>query len=196
LPISCRVEAQVSSGLASPHPVNWPLVAERLAATKRFAAAVVMLGTNDGQDLWERRHRLAFGTPAWQQAYARRLDRVVDAFCSRDVPLLWTELPAMRSPKLSKRLAWLNGFIAKQLARHGACAQIVPLGAALGEGQRTYLAVGNVDGRKRRLRMADGIHLTAYGAELMGRSYLERLAPLFTGLSRVADAAASGPLAR
>ena len=74
--------------------------------------AVVMLGSNDGQDMQSDAGTIAFGTPEWRKAYAAEVDRLISTLQGRSVSIYWLGVPPSGDP--SAMFSAPSGFTISQ----------------------------------------------------------------------------------
>lgn len=125
--------------------------------------AVVMIGTNDRQAVKRDGKSLAFGTPEWEAAYARRVTAIDEAFRTRGVPLVWVGLPITRDDDVADAMASLNDVAREAAAKTGAT--YVDTWDGFSDDNGDFSSFGpDVNGQMVRLRAPDGIHFTRAGA--------------------------------
>ena len=105
--------ARSATGLARQDVFDWIRAARAAVAQRRPELVVVMIGSNDGQDVvppaTRRRRprpfrRVNWEKPGWGAAYRARVDRLLDQVAAPGREVLWLELPVMRSRSLDKKL--------------------------------------------------------------------------------------------
>ncbi len=162
--------AKGSSGLARPDFFDWPTQAQRLHSHHQPAATVVMFGGNDGQGLWMGKNAsppwIRWQDPGWGAEYARRVDALVKILSPGREHVFWVGMPAMRSPRLNRRIQKMNGIYQTQMARH-ADAHFLDMVPVLGTKAGGYTEHILVDGKKTKVRADDGVHLSMKGAKVV-----------------------------
>ena len=102
---------------------------------------------------------MRFRTEEWRQAYAHRIDQILEALRGAGLRVLWCGNPIARSGTYSADMEYLNEIYAEETARYGAL--FLPLWTAVADDQGRYMAYGkDRDGVTQRLRNDDGIHFT------------------------------------
>jgi hypothetical protein len=131
-----------------------------------------MFGGNDRIDMRDVAGRpLRFGTDAWRDAYAERVEKVLEVLVTSGLKVTWCGNPIARSPKYSVDMEYINTIYEVDAARFGA--QYLPLWAAIADDQGRYTAYGkDREGVTERLRADDGIHFTAAGYELIAQKII------------------------
>jgi uncharacterized protein len=98
------------SGLVRDDFYNWPTEIGPLIDTAKPAVVVVMIGTNDRQQLTIDGKRAAVLSPEWSDAYRRRVAAVVKQATDRRVPLVWISQLPFRSGSVTADMLALNGI--------------------------------------------------------------------------------------
>src|SRR4051795_1383990 len=83
------------SGLARPEYYDWNAALPKILESNEIDIAVVMIGTNDGQDIHDGDMRYAFNTPEWTAHYAAQVDRLIKTLTDAGAAVYWVELPPM-----------------------------------------------------------------------------------------------------
>lgn len=171
------VDFHVSSGLARPDYFNWP--AEITAKVQELDPHVVvlMLGSNDDQNLKGPDGRThSFGSEAWQTEYRRRVGAVMDQILAGDRYVVYVGVPIMRNGDRNPRYELINSIIegeAKQADRKGK-VWYVDAYTLFQDGDGAYAQyLPNEKGELVEVRTGDGIHFQRAGADRLARRTLE-----------------------
>jgi hypothetical protein len=134
---------------------------------------VVSLGANDATNLREGDEAIDYGTARWRQVYARRVEAMMRALTQDGTRVLWLALPPMRDSRLQARAVVVNGLFT-QVARKVRGVEVLPLDVLVGDASGRYATfVTEPDGRSRRYRLDDGVHLAPAGARAVSRWVLD-----------------------
>jgi hypothetical protein len=153
------------AGLARPDYRDMNRVLETLPISAKTDVVVVYLGVNDAQSLWlypEERDAsgaamLAFGTPAWEARYEQRAREFYSRICERGARRAIVLLPVdVNRPQLEQRLSRVRELQIQAADRSGCASVLSTAGDA-----------GSFEARGFARRLADGFHLSAYGADLV-----------------------------
>ena len=119
--IASSTEAHGSSGLVRDDFFDWSgRIEVLLASDTDIDIAVLAIGLNDRQALRVDGEALAPLTDPWREAYAARVDAIIEAFQAARVPLIWVGLPPVQNARLSADLGQINELIKERSRRKGA----------------------------------------------------------------------------
>jgi uncharacterized protein len=157
-----------SSGLVRDDYHDWPKVLrEMLAGTDKIDLVMIMLGSNDRQQLRDETGGHEFRSERWRDIYLKRVDDIIAAAREKRVPLVWVGMPVLESQRLSADMLYLNEIFRERASRGGI--PYVDVWEAFVGDQNQYAAAGpDVNGMIVRLRTSDGIHFTKAGARKLG----------------------------
>lgn len=167
---------KVSSGLANPAFFNWD---EQLAAQVKAHhpdLVLIMVGANDDKPLPALGGgQAAFGTKAWDAAYAARLARL-HAIVRAENPqaaVAYIGVPVMGDPAFNALMLHVNGVIEKT-ARSLPDASYIDVEHTLADASGAYAPVARTaDGNVVKLRAEDGVHISGTGSRLLAARCLE-----------------------
>lgn len=104
-----------------------------------------------------------FRSDQWAQAYKKRIDEMMTALKSKGVPVLWVGLPAIRGPRATADISYLDDLYHAEADKLGVTYVDIWDGFVDDEGRYTVQGP-DFEGQTRRLRTGDGVHFTKYGA--------------------------------
>ena len=174
--------ARENTGLVRDDYFDWVKSArDLLASNDRISAAVILLGSNDRQQLRDETGAFDLRAPRWKQIYGDRVEAIAQAFRARKIPLLWVGLPVMKSERFSGDMVQLNEVIRERAGAAGAT--FVDVWDAFLDDRGQFATYGpDVNGQFQKLRAADGVHFTRPGARTAAH-FVE------TEINRLVDAA-------
>ena len=115
---------------------------------------------------------IEFRSDQWAKVYSRRIDKTIAALKSRGVPVFWGGLPSIRGTKSTADAVYLNNLYRARAERAGIVYIDVWDGFVDEAGK--FSSYGpDYEGQTRRLRSADGVFFTKYGARKLAH-YVER----------------------
>ena len=150
------------SGLARPEIYDWGSAVPKILERHHVDIAIVLIGTNDGQDIRTQGGRMAFGTPEWTIAYEAAVDEVIAAFREHEVAVYWIGLPPMRSAKHEEAVRAIAELQRQRVLANGAKYIDVSPEFANPDGSYAESGIG-IDGRTVRLRSLNGIKFIRAG---------------------------------
>jgi len=113
-----------------------------------------------------------FRTDKWAELYAKRIDETIAVLKSKGVPVLWVGLPAIRGPRSTADMVYLNDLYRDRAGKAGIT--YVDVWDGFVDENGNYVNQGpDFEGQIRRLRAGDGVHFTKAGARKLAH-YVER----------------------
>ncbi len=104
-----------------------------------------------------------FRTDEWAKLYGKRIDDMIAALKSKGVPVLWVGLPAIRGPRATSDMSYIDDLY--HAAADKAGITYVDIWDGFVDENGRYAVEGpDFEGQIRRLRTSDGIHFTKFGA--------------------------------
>ena len=153
-----------SSGLVRDDYHDWPkALRELLAAGQTFDAVVIMIGSNDRQQLRDENGVHEPRSERWNELYAKRVEAIIAIARERKVPLIWIGMPTMRADRFRADMLAFNDIYRREAKTAGIA--YVDVWEAFAAEDGDYVINGpDVGGEIVRLRTADGVHFTKAGA--------------------------------
>lgn len=104
-----------------------------------------------------------FRSDQWAQLYRKRIDDMIAALKAKGVPVLWVGLPAVRGPRSTADMGYLDDLY--HAAADKAGIRYVNIWDGFVDENGRYSVQGpDFEGQTRRLRTGDGVHFTKFGA--------------------------------
>lgn len=120
---------------------------------------VVMMGSNDRQEIATGGRRLSPRSEPWTSEYRNRVKTFADAVAARDIPLIWTGLPPFKSTTMSSDMLVFNDIY--KHAAEDAGGTFVDIWEGFVDENGNFVFNGpDVNGQTVQLRGSDGINLT------------------------------------
>ncbi len=156
--------ARENTGLVRDDYFDWIKGARDLLAGKeKFNAVVMMIGSNDRQQLRDGTNTVDLRTERWRQIYADRVSALVQVFRERKIPLIWVGTPVMKNERFSSDMVQLNEVYRERVSRAGGI--YVDIWDAFLDDRGQFTTYGpDLNGQFQRLRAGDGVHFTRSGA--------------------------------
>lgn len=163
-----------SSGLVRQDYHNWPQELPALIDEVKPAVVVVMIGSNDRQEMKFGGTTEKFRTDAWFTEYEKRVQEIAGIVTTRKLPLLWVGLPSFQSPSMMTDAVRLNGIYRAQIEKVGG--EFVDIWDGFVDEEGKFIVTGSdMNGQQARLRGSDGINFTDAGKRKMA-FYVEKFA--------------------
>jgi hypothetical protein len=112
-----------------------------------------------------------FHTDEWAELYGKRIDDMIAVLKSKGVPVLWVGLPAVRGPRATGEMSYLDDLFHARADKAGIVYVDVWDGF-VDENGRYAVQGPDFEGQIRRLRSGDGVHFSKAGAEKLAH-YVE-----------------------
>ena len=165
-----------STGLTRLDYLDVPAVTETQLAAHPVDVAVVMFGANDQQGIYTETHKVVpYGGDQWADVYATHMQKLLDVFKTRGIPVYWVGLPRMERAGFDRGAMAINEIDAKTAGANGV--SFVPTAARTADetgGYSAYL-LNPATGRRELMRAKDGIHMTMAGYLRLAEPVSERL---------------------
>jgi hypothetical protein len=162
-----RHDTHDDSGLVRDDYFDWMKEARSLlAGPDKIDAAVIMVGSNDRQQIRDGTSAVQLHTPRWKQLYAARVEALADLFRDKKIPLIWVGLPIMQSQRLSADMLDFNQIYREATGKAGAT--YIDIWEAFADDRGQFSAYGpDVTGQFMKIRTSDGIHFTKAGSRTL-----------------------------
>jgi hypothetical protein len=113
-----------------------------------------------------------FRSEKWEELYGAKVDEMIAALRTANVPVLWVGVPAVRGAKSTADLNYLNDIIRPRVEKAGFI--FVNVWDGFVDERGNFMQRGpDETGQIRQLRTYDGIHFTRFGAKKLAH-YVER----------------------
>lgn len=148
-----------SSGFVRDDFYDWPGEIGAILDADEPAAVVVMIGSNDRQEIGSE----AVRSPAWTAEYEARIKEFTTSISERNIPLVWIGMPSFKSSSMSSDMLAFND-IYRRAAEGVANGVFVDIWDGFVDENGNFSAHGpDINGQPVQLRSRDGINLTRDG---------------------------------
>lgn len=149
-------------GLARNDGKTWDAIVNAIPQAEPFQVAVVIFGVNDRINMRVDKKIVAFGTPAWTDEYARRVDLFLKALKRRGVAIYWLGLPIMRGNNASADAEMMNSLFREKVLLSGG--RFIDSWSLFADAAGNYAPYGpDMSGKVQQLRLDNGVHMTLRG---------------------------------
>lgn len=170
-----------SSGLVRDDFYDWPREIGAILEEEKPAVVVVMLGSNDRQEMRIGETREVPRSDAWTKEYEARVAALGKSIAAGKVPLLWVGQPAFKSAKMTSDMLAFNAIYRDAAQATGG--EFIDIWDGFTDENGAFVTTGpDVNGQPVRLRASDGINMTAAGKHKMA-FYAEKPLLKILGLS-------------
>lgn len=151
-----------SSGFVRDDYYNWNAEIAPLLDEHKPTIVVVMVGSNDRQQMKVGENHETPRSEAWLKEYRRRVDDFADTIRERNIPLIWSGLPSFKSPSMSSDMLAFNDIYKTEV--DAASGTFVDIWDGFVDENGAFIFTGpDMNGQPARLRGSDGINLTRAG---------------------------------
>jgi uncharacterized protein len=190
-----------SSGFVRSDFYDWPSSLPAIISETKPSAIIVMIGTNDRQQILVGNERVTVGTPAWSQEYEKRARAMADALKAGGAPAIWVGQPALRSSQMTASMLAFNDIYRRSIEAAGG--SFVDIWDGFVDETGAFQQMGpDMNGLPSRLRGSDGISFSKAGKR-KAAFYIEKPlrqllnetgSPAVAALPRSSGAGFIGPL--
>lgn len=154
--------SRVSTGFARTDYFDWNANLDGILRSEPVHIAVVMVGANDVQAIFDNRRWYKLGTEQWRQVYGDRIDGFIRKLKESHAAVYWVGLPIMRSEQNNQTMQTMNEIFREKAFINGV--KFIDTWNAFADEFGRYSAYGpDLTGQVRRLRAEDGVHFTIPG---------------------------------
>jgi hypothetical protein len=155
-----------SSGLVRDDYYDWPGQIGSVIDAENPTVVVVMLGSNDRQQMRVQDNREQPRSQVWTAEYERRITTLVKAIRDRQLPLIWIGNLPFKAGSMSSDMVAFNDIYRRIVTDNGG--EYVDIWDGFVDETGTFVASGpDVNGQPAQLRASDGINVTRQGRRKM-----------------------------
>lgn len=185
-----------SSGLVRDDYYNWPGQIGSIIEEEDPAVVVVMIGSNDRQQLVVNGTREEPRSEPWIAEYERRVATLANAVLDRDLPLIWIGNLPFQSGSMTSDMIAFNDIYRRIVIEAGG--EFVDVWDGFVDEKGEFVINGpDMNGQPAQLRSSDGINVTRDGRRKIAFYVEKPLNRLLDtgeeGVARVAPGAMYGP---
>jgi hypothetical protein len=172
--VEVQRDPHVGTGISKSGLVDWGELSTDQVAEREPDAVALFIGANEGFPLpGPGGGEIDCCGADWAAAYANRVRRMMDTYRQGgEARVYWLTLPATRDDDLARVARTVNAAIEVAAQPFRAHVRVLDMAELFTPGDR-YRDAMTVDGRRRIVRDADGIHLNAAGARLAAEVLLD-----------------------
>lgn len=151
-----------SSGLVRDDYYDWPASIGEILDKEQPVAVVVMIGSNDRQQMSVGGNREQPRSDPWNKEYERRATQLTKAIRDRDLPLIWVGNLPFKSAAMSSDMIAFNDIYRRIVSDAGG--EFVDVWDGFVDETGAFVTNGpDMNGQPAQLRSSDGINVTRQG---------------------------------
>ena len=158
-------KSKVNTGLVRVDRYDWNRGAKKIAASKKYDIAIVLLGLNDLQSIREKGKAHHFQTDGWVKRYVMRTENMMNDLKKSGMAVYWTGIPITSPKRYQKEYAYLNGIYKK--AAENTDVRFIDTWTALADANGQFTPYWKTpEGKKEIIRHKDGVHFSPDGYQI------------------------------
>lgn len=173
-----------STGLCRPDFYDWPKAMRAYMRSAHPNIVVFCIGANDDQTVSYAGARYHFDSPRWKQAYAHKVEEIINIIAENGGTSIWVSPPIMGSNSLRPRVHAIKEVIRQTCESKNVTFVDVWGTLADSRGNYQYAAL-STDGKRIHLRAKDGVHLTLAGNKLLAKTVFSHLNKALTPIGHM-----------
>ena len=180
-----------SSGFVRDDYYDWPKEVGAVIADEKPSAIIVMMGSNDRQQMQVGETREMPRSDAWTKEYEARTNALGKAIAASKVPFLWVGMPAFKFSKMTSDMLAFNDIYHSAVQSNGG--EFIDVWDGFVDENGAFVTTGpDINGQPVRLRSDDGINVTKAGKRKLA-FYAEKPLMKILGLNAPADSGVASP---
>lgn len=173
-------QAVGDSGFVRQDRFNWSAAIDEQIAKNSFDVAVVIVGSNDRQEINAGGEELPVLSEKWTEIYQRRITEFLQKLRAARKPVVWVGLPPMSKSDYSAAIGQINAI--QRLASFSGGAEFLDIFERFTGEDGKYSTYGpDVNGQNARMRRDDGIHFSSAGADKLAFYVSQSLRTFYRG---------------
>ncbi len=176
--IDLVIRSKSSTGLSNSWFYNWPKEIKPFIADSDPDLVIVMLGTNDHQNMKIDGAVSEFGSKKWNAKYEAEATKLITQSIDSGAYVMWVGLPIMQSSYFASYMAVLNERSSKAVSENVG-ATLVPTWDLMADNRGKYREWAKVSGRNQKIRGSDGIHFTWVGQNVLATHVIAEMQDIF-----------------
>ncbi|MBL7545890.1 MAG: DUF459 domain-containing protein [Bdellovibrionaceae bacterium] len=175
--MTMEIKSRSGTGLSRPDVFDWIQYLENTKS--QFDKVVIFLGTNDAQNLMIGKKIVTFDSKDWKAEYGLRVRTLLQKACMKAKQVYWVDSLKMKSDSFDAKMRALHEVVRKEIKGQSAsCAQFISVANWFTKKSKytdTWTTTSKSGKRTVKLRVADGIHMTYWGADLFSQKIIESI---------------------
>jgi hypothetical protein len=176
--IDLVIRSKSSTGLSNSWFYNWPKEIKPFINQSDPDLVIVMLGTNDHQNMKIDGSVAEFASKKWNAKYEDEATKMITQSINSGAYVMWVGLPVMQSSYFASYMAVLNERSSKAVSENVG-ASFVPTWDLMADNRGKYRDWAKVNGRNQKIRGTDGIHFTWVGQNVLATHVISEMQDIF-----------------
>ena len=176
--IDLVIKSKASTGLSNSWFYNWPKEIKPFISDNNPDLVIVMLGTNDHQNMKIDGEVSEFGSKKWNAKYESEATKMISQSIDSGAYVVWVGLPIMQSSYFASYMSVLNDRSSSAVAENEG-ATFIPTWDYMADSRGKYREWAKVNGKNEKIRGSDGIHFTWVGQNVLATYVISELQDIF-----------------
>ena len=176
--INLVIKSKASTGLSNSWFYNWPKEIKPFINASDPDLVIVMLGTNDHQNMKINGQVSEFGSKKWNEKYEAEATKMISQSVDSGAYVVWVGLPIMQSSYFASYMSVLNERSSAAVSENEA-ATFIPTWDYMADSRGKYREWAKVNGKNQKIRGSDGIHFTWVGQNVLATYVISELQDIF-----------------
>jgi hypothetical protein len=176
--IDLVIKSKSSTGLSNSWFYNWPKKIGPFINASDPDLVIVMLGTNDHQNMNIDGSVAQFDSKKWNAKYEAEATKLIKQSLDSGAYVIWVGLPVMQSSYFASYMAVLNERSSTAVSQNSG-ATFIPTWDYMADNKGKYREWAKVNGRNQKIRGTDGIHFTWVGQNVLATYVISQMQDIF-----------------
>jgi hypothetical protein len=176
--IELVIRSKSSTGLSNSWFYNWPKKIKPFIEQSDPDLVIVMLGTNDHQNMNIDGSVAEFDSKKWNAKYESEATKLIKQSIDSGAYVLWVGLQIMQSTYFASYMAVLNERSSNAVSQNSG-ANFLATWDLMADNRGKYREWAKVNGKNQKIRGTDGIHFTWVGQNVLATYVIAEMQEIF-----------------
>ncbi len=172
------IRSKSSTGLSNSWFYNWPKKIKPFIEQSDPDLVIVMLGTNDHQNMNIDGSVAEFDSKKWNAKYESEATKLIKQSIDSGAYVLWVGLPIMQSSYFASYMAVLNERSSNAVSQNSG-ANFLATWDLMADNRGKYREWAKVNSKNQKIRGTDGIHFTWVGQNVLATYVIDEMQEMF-----------------
>lgn len=171
-----KLDYKPSTGLNRIDYFDWYARTERMIRDYNPDVLIILFGGNENQDIIDSQGKYrSRNSQEWQKAYQERVEKYAKLVSKTSVrKVYWVGQPMSNKPRMQKFFSTLN-TIYDRVSQSYPKIKFVSTWETFSVGGKFVAAVADQSGKKRYVKVNDGVHFTSHGAKILSDVVIQKM---------------------